>query len=316
LLRKLVLAAAVLQASCAAVAPGAEPGGPKYRWDHKPGAELTLRADDKVIWSYHFKADGGFPYVHPLATADGTVLTGLAPPDHPWHRALWFAWKYLNGANYWDWAGQKQVGVPAGRTLPREKETVRLGPRQAAIVMELGYGTGGRVVLKETREITVGLPRDDGSYTMDWRMTFTAAEKDVLLERTPPKEKPWGGYAGLSFRGCPGMQRARALDSQRRQDKQGHGRRARWMDFSGPVGPAGAVAGVTIFDHPGNPRHPTPWYVSLGKMPYFSPALLFDRPYTLPAGKSFTLRYRVLVHRGAGDPAKLEKEYQALKGLK
>jgi hypothetical protein len=44
---------------------------------------------------------------------------------------------------------------------------------------------------------------------------------------------------------------------------------------------------------------------------YFSPALLWSEPLTLPAGQRFTLRYRVLVHPGRADKETVEKEWQA-----
>ena len=85
--------------------------------------------------------------------------------------------------------------------------------------------------------------------------------------------------------------------------------RIRRASLTAPID--GTVVGVAIFDHPANPRHPTPWYVSVGQMGFFNPAFLFDQPYTLPAGKSLTLKYRVLIHPGLGRPADLEKQYQA-----
>ncbi|HYW80614.1 MAG TPA: DUF6807 family protein, partial [Thermoguttaceae bacterium] len=139
----------------------------EYRWQHTPGAELALRAGEKTIWAYHYQADGGFPYIHPIATSDGTCLTGLAPDDHPWHRAVWFSWKYLDGVNYWDWADHREQPVPAGRTVPVGEETVTLAKDRATIEMNLHYRSDGRTVLKENREILVRVPRDDGSYTID-----------------------------------------------------------------------------------------------------------------------------------------------------
>jgi hypothetical protein len=87
------------------------------------------------------------------------------------------------------------------------------------------------------------------------------------------------------------------------------------MDFAGVFGEKNekpVAAGLAIFDHPSNPRHPTCWYLSDNAgLPYFGPALLFDQPMTLKGGESFTLRYRILVHPGPADPVVLEKEYQA-----
>lgn len=69
--------------------------------------------------------------------------------------------------------------------------------------------------------------------------------------------------------------------------------------------------GKPFFDHPQNRRHPSPWYVSVdAKVPfgYFSPAVLFNEPYTLRAGKSLTLKYRVLIHPGQMRRDSLETE--------
>ncbi len=286
----------------------------EYRWDHTPVTKLALRTGEKTIWAYHFEADGGFPYIHPLATSDGTCLTALAPDDHPWHRAVWFSWKYLNGVNFWDWQGGGETPVPPGRTVPVGKPEVSLDDQQATIVLNLHYTTDGQVVLKERREIVMRVPRHDGSYTMDWQATFTAVETDVVLDRTPIPGQPdgvgYGGYAGLSFRGAASLRQVHSLDSEGRIDKQSHGKAARWLDYHAVIDEMGHTAGVTIFDHPKNFRYPTPWYVSFGGMPYFSPAPIFHEPHTLSANESLTLRYRILVHSGRGDRQLLEREYQ------
>ena len=281
--------------------------------DHRPSNAVSLLMRDKPLWSYHFDADGRVPYFHPLALADGAVLTAFAPHDHPWHRGLWFSWKFLNGVNYWDWEGKKEA-VPDGSTERVGEETVRGGGRDpVTIEMTLQYRHKADVVLIEKRSIVAGSLRRDGSYVLDWRATFTASRREVILDRTSPTKEPWGGYAGLSYRATQSMQDVRVLDSEGREGKQGHGKQARWMDFSGAIGKNGPVAGVTIFDHPENPRHPTPWFVETQGIQYFGPALLFHEPLKPPAGQSFTLRYRVMVHPGRGESAVLEKEYEVFR---
>jgi hypothetical protein len=206
--------------------------------------------------------------------------------------------------------------VPDGLTKRVGEEVVKTDKTGAAtIAIDLHYLHQEKLVLKERREIRVEAPRPDGRYAIDWRMTFTSPKRDVVFDRTPPKKKPWGGYGGLSYRAAAAMRNHRVINSKGQQGKKAHGKPARWMDFSGTFDD-GTAAGVAMFDHPDNPRHPTPWYVSTGKMGYFNPAFLFHEPYTLPAGKSFTLRYRILIHPGQGEPAVLEKEYEAFQASK
>ncbi|UCC97981.1 MAG: PmoA family protein, partial [Phycisphaerales bacterium] len=102
-----------------------------------------------------------------------------------------------------------------------------------------------------------------------------------------------------------------------RKDLAAHGQKTRWMGFSGRFA-QGKTAGMAIFDHPNNLRHPELAFVIMDpKVPfgYFGPALLFNKPYTLPAGKSLMLRYRVLVHPGRLDANSLEREWQSFRFL-
>ena len=140
----------------------------------------------------------------------------------------------------------------------------------------------------------------------------------MVLDRTDPAKASWGGYGGLGFRGAKSMRQFKAIDSEGRSGRAAsHGKAARWMDFSGVFFEKSekdqkeVPAGMAIFDHPQNPRHPTPWYLSDNAgLPYFSPSMLWASPLTLKAGESMTVRYRVLVHPGLGDKDALEKEYR------
>jgi hypothetical protein len=67
------------------------------------------------------------------------------------------------------------------------------------------------------------------------------------------------------------------------------------MDFAGVFD--GKPAGIAIIDNPKNLNSPTPWYSIDGKpMKYFSPAVICNKPHTIPAGKSLELNYRVIIH--------------------
>jgi len=150
-------------------------------------------------------------------------------------------------------------------------------------------------------------PRANRAYAIDWDAKFTVGGADITLERTPPKAQS-GGYAGLSLRFPKGTTGWNFLTSEGAQSAaDGNGKPARWVDFCGPT-KKGPVAGITVFDHPANPRHPTAWYLNASH-PYFSPALIYGEPMTLKAGATMRLRYRVLVHAGSADKAALNAEF-------
>jgi len=287
-----------------------------YDWRQTDSSVAVLNRG-RVVWQLNFDKKEGKPYLHPVGLTDGTVLTCLRPADHRWHRALWFSWKFINGLNYWE--EDPETGQSQGRTELVEVKAEPHDNWSAKIEMALSYHPPGKPgVLTEKRLIAVSAPDESGRYHIDWHSTFTAGKKDVLLDRTPiPGEKGgkgFGGYAGLSVRMAKDTRGWQFTDSEARKDKEAHGKKARWVDFSGEIG-EGKVVGVTIFDHPENLRHPSPWYVEKG-MPYFSPAVLFNKPYTIAAGKSLTLRYRILIHPGRADRDMLKSEWNAFIGLK
>jgi len=290
-----------------------------FRWEQSETA-LALLKDGHVLWRLNFDRKEGKPYFHPVALPDGTVLTWLRPPDHPWHRALWWSWKLIDGLNYWE--EDRKTGLSAGRTEIVDVKVTPVQDWSARIEMELSYHPTGRresaaplpdasPVLRERRLIAVSALDAASCYRMDWTTTFTAGERDVNLDRTPipgqPKGVGHGGYAGLSARMAEATRKWVFTNSEGQIGSAAHGKAARWMDFSGKTA-AGGEGGLCIFDHPKNLRHPSPWYVAQG-MPYVSPALLFNEPYTLPAGSSLTLRYRILVHTGVAGKEALDKEW-------
>jgi hypothetical protein len=132
----------------------------------------------------------------------------------------------------------------------------------------------------------------------------------VRFDRTPPPHeksgKPWGGYAGLSLRLVPHAAQWTLTNSAGAKGATAaFGKKALWMDVSGPAG------GIAVFDSPRNLRHPTSWYSWQKNMPYISPAFLFNAPYVLSAGKSLTIDYRILVHTGSMDAVSLNAAWES-----
>jgi hypothetical protein len=265
---------------------------------------LALRNGDKTVWRLVFDPQQPKSYFHPLATVDGEVLTALHPADHPWHCGLWWSWKYINGLNYWDWAETKNGKTEGVSELTGRKVTTNRD-FSARVELQFGYHLPDMPpVMTETRTLAISSPDKDGSYRIDWTSVFTVGDKPVKLDRTPPSQKS-GGYAGLSLRFPKSRKGWKFLTSNNATSAgQGNGNNAHWADFSGPV------AGITIFDHPGNLRHPSPWYLN-ADLPFYSPALLYNKPLELAPKQKLKLRYRVLVHTGPAQKEELDKEWKS-----
>jgi len=225
---------------------------------------------------------------------------------------LWFCWKFINVVNYWELNSLRKK--PDGRTSWSPPRIQTNDNQSAVIEQQLTYqpvDEEAAVILREHRRIDISAPDAQDAYHLDWTLSFTAGDQAVVLDRTPPQEQSWGGYAGLSLRFPTNLTARQAVSSQSLVEFGAGGRhrsRASAMDYHGLI--EGHAAGVAFLDHPDNPRHPTPWYlIDSPEMSYMNAALLADAPLSLPAGGHLTLRYRVIVHPGRWDGARLQEAH-------
>jgi len=286
------------------------------RWSYQPRKHLALEWAGRELLTYQFRPDAeGKPFVHPLCTSQGVLLTAYRPWDHPWHRGLWFAWKYLNGVNFWEENAELEH---AGRTVQIGSEQVTLEPEGARVSTTLGYVlASGDELVREWRELFISLPRASGDYTLEWTQSFEAQHGDVSVDRTPvAADTPWGGYAGLGWRAARSLGDFQLLDSEGRRDDLILGQRAQWVALSGVSdGAPGRAAGMTLFDHPDNPRHPTSWHmVRQPGFGYVNASLVFHEPFTLKQGERLTLCYCALIHDGWPDANLLNTEFERFAG--
>lgn len=307
---------AVLAATVGLLGPMVRAADPAQPFEWQRGLEsLALLQGGKPVWQFNFGTNHATkPFFHPVALPGGAALTSQSPPDHRWHYGLWFSWKYLNRLNYWE---QDRQGVSAGLTEWRTPRAELRPDHSARLEMDLVYRPhlAQDPVLTEKRTVVISRPAPDGSYAFDWKMVFTAGAAAVKLDRTPPARQGTemipGGYAGLSIRLTQDLRDAQVEATAEKGAKKNnrHGYAATASDFNGRLGTG--EAGVAILDHPANPRAPTRWYaITDPAVPfwYLNAAWLQLEPFELPAGGSFTLRYRVIVHPDRWTPARLEAE--------
>jgi hypothetical protein len=292
--------------------PGSGGQASALRWQSDADS-IALLKDGKPVWKFNYASGLSKPYFHPVSLPGGSDLTWLSPPDHRWHLALFFSWKYLNKINYWE----ETAGVANGAT---QWSNVKIDSRpdfSAIVSMDLRYHpqSAAHDVLTEKRTMRISPPAPDGSYFMDWRQEFTAGNEDVVMDRTPPDTKPdgnaRGGYAGLSIRLAKELTNPRitATADIGAFQRNRYGFAANAAEFSGEID--GGEVGVAFLDHSTNPRLPSRWYgIVDGSAPFWflNASWLQLEPYTLPAHQKLVLRYRVLVHPQRWDAARLEKE--------
>lgn len=274
---------------------------------------LALKNNDNVVWQFNYSKVEGKPYFHPLSMLDGNVLTELRPADHPWHRGIWFSWKFINGINYWE--EDRSTGQSEGITELKSVTVKTYRNFAAEIQMKLAFHPSGNSdILKEDRLVTISALADNGSYFIYWESKFTAIADEVVLDRTPLLQEPngqsWGGYAGFSARLNNQFQEVMAINDKGETEKLS-GNQSRWMTFEMKKLNSELVA-VTIFDHPENRNYPNKWYITADPQTpfyYFSPALLYDSKMVLKKGEVLNLKYMLLVNSGNPSVAQLQAHW-------
>ena len=286
-----------------------------YTWQQNDKM-LALLRHDTIIWQLNYDKTQDKPYFHPLRTPQGYDLTLERPNDHPWHRGLWFSWKDINGVNYWEEDPKK--GIAEGRSIINSVHVKTNKDFSAKVTINISYKENSKPTITEKRVLNISSPSGQDDYTISWHQTFTA-QKDIRLYLEKPAKHggvQWGGYAGLSFRAAASLTAHQFLASNgwtNTKDLTGYGEKAAWMDLTAKVeGTQQEYVGLTIFDHPQNPRHPSPWYIwfAAGQHAFFTPSLLFDEPMQLKAGDRFSLQYLTLIHDHKRTSTQLDQQYK------
>jgi hypothetical protein len=240
------------------------------------------------LFDYRYSPTRPKTYIHPLFLPNGVPVTLDGTEDHIHHRGLMIAWTNVNGYDFW---GELDAGEK-GRIVHERFDRLEPGPPAELTAVNHWVG-GGKVLLAEKRTIRIPRPTAD-HVLLGWTSELSAPEAAVVLnaQRAP--------YDGLGIRFPYSMSEGSVLNSNGTSEvKKAHGEAAQWCAFSGPCGRDGE-GGVVIFDHPGNPRHPTPFAVYRNaKMGYISAAPTFSDPkLNIPAGGAIRFRYGVAAFLG------------------
>lgn len=272
---------------------------------------IRVEINGALFTEYHF-SDADRPYFYPVIGPTGKNVTRNWPmkevegesTDHEHHRGLWYTHGDVNGHDFWsEGRGPKIV----------QTKIVELtsGEDSGTIMTESEWGDkDGQIVCTDTRRHTF-YSRSD-SKMMDIEITLNAAGDDLVLGDTKEGSMAIRLASTMRVKGGDGQ----IVNSEGDRDKKTWGKRAAWCDYSGPV--EGETVGVAIFDHPGNPRHPTWWHVRVYGLFAANPFGLhyFEKKpegtgdLTVPSGKSVTFRYRILFHRGDEKHGDVAGEYE------
>ncbi len=281
---------------------------------------LTIQSDNKNLLRYHHKIveapAGANPdyrrsaFIHPLWTPHGQELTRIQPPDHYHHYGIWNPWTHVlfekDTIDFWNIADKK--GTVRFAAFP----LVVNGPVFAefkALHEHIAFKKDGseKVALMEVQTIRVYIPSRD-YYIVDITSQLNcASESEVkLLEYR---------YGGLGWRTTEfwDNKNSEVITSEGKDRKAADGSKARWCIVQGAL--PNDYGGAVMMSYPANYNHPEPLRIwpenqyNRGDMfANFSPTK--DKDWLLEPGKSYVLRYRLVVFNGKFTKEKAEAGWQ------
>lgn len=306
-MRRMHLGFALCLAACLAVA------GQAAQFDLQQDADgITVNLDGKLLTRYLVKS-GIKPILWPLIGPYGDPVTRQYPmldalpterSDHPHQRSFWFTHGDVNGVSFW------HEGAKAGHIVHQEFLKVS-GGETAVIAARNEWRTeDGQKTCEDVRTLTFGTCGE--SVWIDFDSTVTATDGPVKFGDT--KE----GSFGVRVAGTMDVDRklgGRIVNSDGLTDAAAWGKQAPWVDYHGPVNDK--TVGIAILNHPTSFRFPTYWHVRTYGLFTANPFGVKDfskqgnGDHTLAPGESFTLRYRVLIHKGDEQEGKVAEAYEA-----
>jgi len=286
---------------------------------------VTVTVDGAEFTSYVFKGHDK-PILYPLRGPGGVPLTrswpvekGIAgePEDHPHHESLWFTHGSVNGHDFW--APRAHGAGPDGPIPHVEHVSIdRCESGETAILEATSrwIDPAGKPVLTERRrmvfsadptarsvEVRLDLVADAGP------VTFGDTKEGTFALRVRPQLQPKDSNGSQGAVGT-------LVNSEGLVDAAAWGKRARWVDYSGPID--GRRFGIAMLDHPANLRHPTWWHAREYGLSGANPFGIHDftgEPegtgnHTVAPGETLSLRYLVVFHEGDAAAADIDGRWK------
>jgi len=304
----LLAAPACLVSSAFAEKPADSP--PRLRIVPLPDREFSFRLEGEERVRWHAGEKAPRPFFYPFRGPSGATLTRMGHPgaaNHDHHRSVWFAHHDVEGHDFW--SEQTEARIRQRRWL-----AIADGNEEALYAAELDWlAPDGSSLLDQ--ELVVALrPAPGGAHDLEVQVTLRpgGARSETTLARTN-----YGLFAVRVAKSISAHFGGGGLASSEGAEGEGaiFEKRARWMDYSGPVavtrdGDRGwTTEGITFFDHPDNPRHPAHWHVRDDG--WMGPAFCFEEPWTVAADAPLVLRYLLHAHAGALDREEAEARFRA-----
>lgn len=254
-----------------------------------PENQVAFLRNEEELARYYFGDSAPRPFVYPIIGPSGRPLTRMGHPHDPHghrhHRSVWVAHHDVGGLDFWADTGP-------GRITHDKLESLSDGEREATLITHNQWQAEDHGVLLDERRSYRVVDLDDGEWLLIVGLELTPHENEVTLGKTP--FGPLGVRMAKSIGVHDGGGTIRNSEGGL-NEKEVLWKPARWVDYSGPIS-AEATEGITLMDHPSNPRHPTVFHVRDDG--WMGTSLTYNDALVLKPGDTLRLQYGLYVHRG------------------
>lgn len=278
---------------------------------------IRVEVDGKLFTEYYF-ANVPRPFCYPIKGPGEVEMTRNYPMkdvpdedrDHKHHRSLWYSHGAVNGHDFW--AETDKAGMIVHDRFLLVESGSKVGTIRA---VNKWVAADGTLVCTDEQVLRFYSGGGKADRMLDFDITLKPANGDLVLGDT--KEGTMGIRIAETMRLKGKVGKGHILNSEGVKDDATWGKRAEWCGYYGPVD--GKTVGIAIFDHPGNPRHPTWWHVRdyglfaanpFGKHDFEKLPDKAAGDLKVPAGESVTFRYRFIFHEGDTQSANLPAKFK------
>ena len=280
----------------------AELGAP---WAHRERDRVLVRAEVAGVEVATYLDGRGTiptssprPFLHPVRTRNGVVLTARHPADHDWHFGVGMAIPDVNGTSFW--GGGSYVHGTGYVLLDNHGEILGETPdvRADQFTQRLNWvGSDGSVQLREQRSVSWAAIDE-----LTWTLIFESnlqADRDVTLNSPGSKGRPGGGYGGFFWR-FPECVDVAVFTAEAEGEAEVHGRVAPWLAWSAEfaAGPGQSGPATVVLTSADAAAADEPWFVRVDSYPGIGSALAWDRPVSLPPMGVVTRRFHIAIADG------------------
>src|SRR5262245_42548199 len=287
--------------------PNAQPV-PRMQVVPLPRGEASVLRDGQEISRYYYDKELYRPFLFPLIGPSGKSLTRMGHPrdpnGHSHHNSAWISHHDVGGVGFWNDAASSK-----GRIVHQRVEQYEDADDQAIIeVINAWRDDTGKTLLEEGRCMRF-LPQEGGQWLLAIDLTLAAPKEPVTLGKTN------FGLVGVRMAKTIGVHDGGGTIRNSEgalNEPEVHEKPARWVDYSGPITRA-AREGITLFDHPANPNHPTVFHVRDDG--WMGASLTFAGPRTIEPSAPLKLRYGLWVHAGVPAADQIDEQFAAFAKL-